>query len=136
LRGGAARLLQRGTTRTLEGEMVAPTDLKQGKAYYMLTFADRDWTIPGAKPMIYVGVNVLDGQKAEAEPRYCFQDTVSFSRFGDATQYKGPANLANEGAFIRSLTARQLSSDVFTLEGIIAEMHAAEARTRAKGSEA
>ena len=115
--------------------MVSPTDLKKGSAYYMLTFADRDWTIPGVEPMIYVGVNVLDSQKAEAETHYCFQDTVSFSRFGDAIQYKGPANLADEGASIHSLTARQLSTDVFTLEGVIAEMQAARTRANAKSRE-
>lgn len=125
----------RGWLRKLEGEMVAPTDLKHGEAYYMLTFADRDWTIPGVEPMIYVGVNVFDSHKAEAEPHYCFQDTVSFNRFGDATQYKGPANLADEGASIRSFTTRQLTSDVFTLEGIIAEMQAARVRAGAKGRE-
>jgi len=111
---------------------VAPTDLKQGGAYYMLTFADRDWTIPGVEPMIYVGINVFDSQKTEAEPHYCFQDTVSFMRYGEATQYTGSANLADEGASISSFTARQVTTDVFTLAGAIAEMQAALARTNSK----
>lgn len=111
---------------------MSPTDLKQGQAYYMLTFADRDWTIPGVEPMIYVGIDVLDSHKAGEDSHYCFQDTASYSRFGDAARYRGPANLAGEGAFIRSLSARQLGSDVFTLEGIIAEMHAAMARADAR----
>ena len=105
-----------------------PTELNQGSAYYRLTFADRAWTIPGVEPMVFVGTNVLDSQKNSSEPFYCFQDTVSFHRFGDATKYRGSVNLAEEGASIHSFTQQELLSDLFTLNGLITELHATQAR--------
>jgi hypothetical protein len=36
-----------------------PQDLTLGSAYYQVTYSDRDMTIPGVMPMIYIGLNVL-----------------------------------------------------------------------------
>lgn len=38
---------------------MTPEDLKRGVAYYRLTFADVDLTIPGVQPLIYIGTNVF-----------------------------------------------------------------------------
>jgi hypothetical protein len=48
-----------------------------GHTYYRLTFADRDFTMPGVEPMVYIGNVAEDGRSMLA-----FQDTVSYVRFG------------------------------------------------------
>ena len=39
---------------------MSPRDLKAGSAYYRVTYADSNLTIPGVEPMIYVGTNIAD----------------------------------------------------------------------------
>jgi hypothetical protein len=52
--------------------------LAVGRTYYQLTFADRDLTMPGAEPLVFLGhVDLDDGGDA-----FAFQDTVSYVRFG------------------------------------------------------
>ncbi len=68
--------------QALEGKRMEIQDLTQGKTYYWLTFADPDMTMPGVEPLIYIGHGEKDGL-------FCFQDTVSFVRFGPATEYQG-----------------------------------------------
>jgi hypothetical protein len=87
---------------------MSPQDLKVGSAYYRITYADPKLTIPGVEPMIFIGVNVFESDGDSPEPMYAFQDTVSFSRFGSAAAYKGPANLSAAGAHTYSFTAAQV----------------------------
>ena len=47
--------------------------LVPGRTYYQLTFADRDLTMPGVQPLVYLGKGGAD---------FVFQDTVSYVRFG------------------------------------------------------
>ena len=54
--------------------------LKLGNTYYHITYADPHLTMPGVKPIIYIGKNIL----SEEEDKEYFQDTVSFVRFGSA----------------------------------------------------
>jgi hypothetical protein len=89
---------------------MSPQDLKVGCAYYQVTYADPQLTIPGVEPMIFIGVNVFDSDDRSPEPMYTFQDTVSFSRFGSAVDYEGPASLSEEGAFTYSFTAAQVNA--------------------------
>ncbi|MEW8340410.1 MAG: hypothetical protein AB2708_11225 [Candidatus Thiodiazotropha taylori] len=60
-------------------------DLEVGRTYYMVTFADAEQTMPGIKPLIYVGENLLAEEK-QSNDSFCFQDTVSFQRFGAFTE--------------------------------------------------
>ena len=62
---------------------VKPEDLKTGGAYYRLTFADTELTIPGVQPMIYIGANVFPDDDPASTVHY-FQDTTSYS-------WRGPA---------------------------------------------
>ena len=87
---------------------MSPQDLRAGSAYYRITYADPKLTIPGVEPMIYIGVNVFESDGESPEPMYTFQDTVSYSRFGSAADYKGPAKLSAEGAHTYSFTATQV----------------------------
>jgi len=55
------------------------TELEYGVTYYQVTFADPKLTMPGLKPMIYIGKNIFSNEK---EDTYYFQDTVSVICFG------------------------------------------------------
>jgi hypothetical protein len=52
--------------------------LTVGRTYYQLTFADRDQTMPGVEPLVFLGHVKFDG----GGDAYAFQDTVSYVRFG------------------------------------------------------
>jgi len=52
-------------------------ELEAGRTYYRLTFADRDMTMPGVEPLVYLG----DADASESEAPHIFQDTVSYVRF-------------------------------------------------------
>jgi hypothetical protein len=52
--------------------------LEVGHTYYRLTFADRDLTMPGVEPLVYLGDAAPEGDVVP----HIFQDTVSYSRFG------------------------------------------------------
>jgi hypothetical protein len=87
---------------------MSPQDLEVGSAYYRVTYADPKLTIPGVEPMIFIGVNIFESDGNTSGPVYTFQDTVSFSRFGSAADYKGPVNLFAEGANTYSFSAAQI----------------------------
>jgi len=57
--------------------------LKIGNTYYRITYADPGLTMPGIKPVIYIGENILEGQE---EDLHYFQDTASFIKYGIATK--------------------------------------------------
>jgi hypothetical protein len=59
-------------------------ELKVGQTYYMLTFADRDKTMPGVEPLVYLG----DTDPSEGVRPHIFQDTVSYVRFGSRLDLK------------------------------------------------
>ena len=106
---------------------MTPQNLEIGRPYWVITYADRLFTIPGLKPLIYIGVDVLEDNDATPGPKYTFQDTVSYFRFGNAAQYKGPIDLAEEGAIVHEFTERELA-DVTDLPGAIQVLIEANAR--------
>jgi hypothetical protein len=55
-----------------------PSALVVGHTYYQLTFADRDLTMPGVEPLVFLG-EVDSDDEGHA---FAFQDTVSYVRFG------------------------------------------------------
>jgi hypothetical protein len=59
-------------------------ELKVGHTYYLLTFADRDKTMPGVEPLVYLG----DADPSEGVVPHVFQDTVSYVRFGSRLDMK------------------------------------------------
>jgi hypothetical protein len=84
---------------------MSPQELEIGRAYYRVTFADAKLTIPRVEPLIFIGVNALEPGRDSTERLYAFQDTASYSKFGSAIDYKGPANLSDEGARTYSFAA-------------------------------
>jgi len=85
-----------------------PHQLELGRAYYQVTYADRDWTVPGVEPLIYVGVNLFDSDADSPTPVYTFQDTVSYFRFGSFIRYDGPVDLTDEGLLTHSFSEEQV----------------------------
>jgi hypothetical protein len=53
-----------------------------GRTYFRLTFADRDLTMPGVEPLVYLGEVVDDGGMRG----YAFQDTASFVQHGSGLE--------------------------------------------------
>jgi len=58
--------------------------LTVGRTYYQLTYADRDLTMPGVEPLVFLGHVKFDG----GGYAYAFQDTVSYVRFGSRLELK------------------------------------------------
>lgn len=56
--------------------------LVTGRTYYRLTFSDRDLTMPGVEPLVFLG-QVADDDGNEG---FVFQDTASFVRFGSGLE--------------------------------------------------
>ena len=111
---------------------MSPHELKIGHAYYHVTYADRDLTIPGVEPMIYVGVNIFDSEAGSSHAMYAFQDTTSYSRFGSVVNYQGPANLSEEGAVVYSFSAEEVG-DLADLDGVVEAVRESQERKRALG---
>jgi hypothetical protein len=94
---------------------MAPGQLTKGKAYYRITYADPQLTIPGVEPMMYVGVDLFPEEKV-AEPRYYFQDTISFHQHGSCVEYSGPPFSDEDTPFnISSFTADELGTSLVEL---------------------
>ena len=103
---------------------MSPQDLKIGRVYFQVTYEDWEFTVPAVDPMIYLGADILEidpSDEPPGQPRYAFQDTVSFSHFGNAIEYQGDMSLEDEGARVFSLTAEDLEC-LFDLRGAVAEL--------------
>jgi len=53
-----------------------------GRTYFRLTFADRDLTMPGVEPLVYLGEVTDDG----GTHGFVFQDTASFVQYGSGLE--------------------------------------------------
>jgi hypothetical protein len=59
-----------------------PSTLVIGRTYFRLTFADRDLTMPGVEPMIFLGEVTDEG----GTHGFVFQDTSSFVQHGSGLE--------------------------------------------------
>jgi len=59
-----------------------PSSLVIGRTYFRLTFADRDLTMPGVEPMVFLGEVTDEG----GVHGFVFQDTVSFVLHGSGLE--------------------------------------------------
>ena len=80
-------------------------NLEIGTTYYRLTFADPKQTMPGLKPMVYVGLNIFS--EPGEENTYYFQDTVSACRYGLLGE--------GENVVVYSFKPKELGVDIITL---------------------
>jgi hypothetical protein len=106
---------------------MTPEDLKKGVAYYRLTFADADLTIPGVQPMIYIGTNVFpDDDQTLAV--YYFQDTVSHSWRGPMTDAAHDTKHPELESCVFPHTESEVQRDVLTLAQVITALLQAQKR--------
>jgi hypothetical protein len=109
---------------------VSPQDLKVGSAYYRVTYADPDLTIPGVEPMIYVGTNLADDDDPATVVHY-FQDTISHSWRGPVTSPTHGSKHPEIEAAVFPHSEPEVQRNVFTLDEVIVAV--TEARARAGG---
>jgi hypothetical protein len=53
-----------------------------GRTYFRLTFADRDLTMPGVEPLVFLGEVTEEG----GSNGFVFQDTVSYVQYGSGLE--------------------------------------------------
>jgi len=58
------------------------SELTVGRTYFRLTFADRDLTMPGIEPLVFLG-EVMDEGGTRG---FAFQDTASFVQHGSGLE--------------------------------------------------
>lgn len=109
---------------------MTPRDLKAGSAYYRVTYADNELTIPRVEPMIYIGTNIGDDDDP-ATVVYYFQDTVSHLWRGPVMDAGHHSKHPQIETLVFPHTEEEVQRDVLTL----AEVQAAltEAQERAEG---
>ena len=99
------------------------TSLEIGRTYFRLTFVDRDFTMPGVEPLVYLG----DADPEDGEVPHIFQDTVSYSRFGSRL------NMAHDHNEVLCyfVSPKEIGSCILTVQQVAAEVSAAAQRASA-----
>ena len=108
---------------------MSPRDLTAGHAYYRLTYADPDRTIPGVQPMIYAGSNIFQDDDP-ASVTYYFQDTVSFFWRGPLTDASHDSKHPEIETAVFPHTEQEVQTGVLTLAEVVTAL--TEAQNRAK----
>lgn len=106
-----------------------PQDLKIGHAYYRVTYADPQLTIPGVMPMIYVGSNISADDIPEVIVHY-FQDTTSHSWRGPVTGARHQTEHPEVETALFPHSEAQVQRDVMTLGDVISTLTQVHARGR------
>lgn len=91
-----------------------------GHTYYRLTFADKDLTMPGVKPLVFLGAVVLD----DGSQAFAFQDTVSFVRFGSRLDMEED----RDDVRVSLLSEEEIGSGILSIQEIAKEVAVAAAR--------
>ncbi len=97
-----------------------------GNTYYRITYADRDMTMIGVDPLVYLG----DVTSSEGEVLHAFQDTVSYVRFGSRL---GPEAVDDEDIDVFFISQHEIGEDLVELEGVVAAATASLKRQREVG---
>lgn len=100
-------------------------DLTVGCTYYRLTFADRDLTMPGVEPLVYLGETSLESGRS----MLVFQDTVSYVRFGSALGQSEE----NDEVMVHLIERAEIGSGVLDVDGVAQEVSAAAFRANNLG---
>ena len=100
-----------------------PEALVVGRTYYQLTFADRDFTMPGVEPLVYLGdVTLEDGSRALA-----FQDTVSYVWVGSGLD----PSVDRDDAPLHLIPPSDIERGIMDIGSIAEEVAAAARRAEA-----
>jgi len=97
--------------------------LEVGCTYYRLTFADRDLTMPGVEPLVYLG----DADPEGDEVPHIFQDTVSYSRFGSRLEM--PQD--REEVLVYFVSPKEVGSGILDVQQVASAIAAAAERAAA-----
>jgi hypothetical protein len=101
------------------------TSLEYGQTYYQITFADPKLTMPGLKPMVYLGKNLFG---TEQEDTHYFQDTVSVLVFGLVTEVTDTTDCK-----VSSCTEEEVGTDFLSLEHAIEKIQKAAEKAKSLG---
>ena len=97
-----------------------------GRTYYRITYADKDLTMIGVDPRVYLG----DVTTAEGELLHAFQDTVSYVRYGSRLD---PGAEDREGLEVFFIPYYEIGEDVVELSGVVEAATASLKREREAG---
>jgi hypothetical protein len=97
--------------------------LEVGCTYYRLTFADRDLTMPGVEPLVYLG----DADPENGEVPHIFQDTVSYSRFGSRLELSQD----HDEVLVYFVSPKEIGSGILDVQQIASAVAAAAERAAA-----
>ena len=95
-------------------------ELTVGCTYYRLTFADRDLTMPGVEPLVYLGEASLENGRS----MLAFQDTVSYVHFGSALGQPEQ----NDEIVVHLIERTEIGSGVLDVDAVAQEVSAAALR--------
>ncbi len=96
--------------------------LVTGRTYFRLVFADRDLTIPGVEPLVFLGEVTDDG----GSPGFAFQDTGSYVQHGSGLE----GDEQHEDIVLFFLPADELGA-LYDITELAAEMTEAARRAAA-----
>jgi len=96
------------------------SSLEVGRTYFRLTFADRDQTMPGIEPLVYLG----DADPEDGEVPHIFQDTVSYSRFGSRLNMTHD----HDEVLIYFVSFKEIGSAILNVQQVAAQVGAAAHR--------
>jgi len=98
-------------------------ELEVGHTYFRLTYADRDKTMPGVEPLVYIG----DADAEDGAGPHVFQDTVSYTRFGSRLELAQD----HDEMLVYFVSPREIGSDVVDIHQVATEVSAAALRALA-----
>ena len=97
------------------------SSLVLGTTYFRVTFADRDLTMPGIEPMVFIG----RGEFSDSKPFLAFQDTVSYVQYGSRLE-PGAEDREDQDVFL--LSPDEIGNAVLDLAGVLAQVQLAHSR--------
>jgi len=100
--------------------------LEVGHTYYRLTFADRDLTMPGVQPLVYLG----DADPQDGQIPHIFQDTVSYVRFGSRLEM----GRDHDEVFVYFVSPEEVGSGILNVQQVATAVSAAAQRAVALNS--
>jgi len=101
-------------------------ELEYGATYYLVTYADPQLSMPGLKPMVYIGDNLFG---EDSETTHYFQDTVSVLIFGLVGEAKETTDCR-----VSSFSHDELGDSIVDIDGAAALVASAAKKFRKLGS--
>ncbi len=115
--------------------MLRADELIASKFYFMLTFADKERTVPGVVPLAYIGTNLFPAEPGQIGPTFWFQDAVSFFRFGSLVEYPQTESFP-EDFVVRQFQESDIGVGIVDLDGVEQAVKSARIRARDMASDA